>query len=205
MQNQCKPPSVSRFRSVCASALRGVLWMPLFAVLSSGACDAPLFFGLGAIDGVEVPTCTEGEVVLKFSHQSAYGFCPRATDLFSATIVVDESGGHTFCGTGLVEAPIADPSCIESDYEPSLCLVEIPLESQLLTEQQARDLNELLAAIPERICSEDPIATDWCIVSVYEFQGRREQTVCSFGYVNDEFIAAIQDVGAFLGELMHQE
>jgi hypothetical protein len=156
--------------------------------------------GPGANNDIDVRQCVEGEEVLTFTHEKAYGFCPRQTDLFSAVVVEGPDGAPTFCGTELVEAWDGCPNCVANDYTES-CLVEWPMPRKTLTAAQTERLREILAAVPGRVCSDEPIATDWCIIRVYEFLGRREQAVCTFGYVNADFRAAIEDIDAFLQEL----
>lgn len=143
----------------------------------------------------------DGNILLQFGRQDAYGFCPSETNLFSAVIVADEDGAYTFCGTELVEAPDWCPDCVRAVPGPSPCLVDLSLARRILTTEQVHRLHALLAAVPEAICDDNPTATDWCIISVYEFLGQRESAVCTYGYINPEFSAAIGLIDAFLREL----
>jgi len=56
----------------------------------------------------------------------------------------------------------------------------------------------ILAAVPEATCDDEPIVVDWCIISVYEFLGRREAGLCTQGLINREFSSAIGEIEAFL-------
>jgi len=112
-------------------------------VVGSG-CGVTFLCGPGGQNNRDVHACVDGNLILKFSHRPAFGFCPHETDLFSALVVADEDGAYSFCGTELVEAPDWCPNCVRAVPGPSSCLVELPLARRILTAQQAHQLDGLL-------------------------------------------------------------